>query len=345
MSAIELKAVSKSWGDVVALASSSLVIPEGSFAVLLGPSGCGKSTTLRLIAGLDQPSGGEIWVNGKNVTYAPPVERDVAMVFQNYALFPHLTVADNVLFGMQVRKASKQLQTERLDKALTLLGLSALSHRKPAQLSGGQQQRVALARALVAEKPVCLMDEPLSNLDAQLRQEMRQELRELQQRLKLTVVYVTHDQAEAMSMADQVVLLNQGRIEQAATPRDIYAKPATMFAAKFIGTPPMSFVSLDSGNIRGTLHALNAPENAATLGIRPEDVSLSGHIYSVVESCEYLGADSVLRCRIGSQNDRGETVTVRALGQQAWPRGSGVRIGWSIDAQHWFDADGRRIEC
>ena len=216
MSTIQLEAIAKSWGDTTALRAMDLQIPAGSFCVLLGPSGCGKSTTLRIIAGLESATSGRVKIGGKDVTDLPPAARGIAMVFQNYALFPHLSVAENIGFGLSVRKVPKAEADQRLKEAADLLGLSQLLDRKPGQLSGGQQQRVALGRALVAQAHVCLMDEPLSNLDAQLRQEMRAELRELQQRLGLTVVYVTHDQAEAMSMADQVVLLHQGKVEQCA---------------------------------------------------------------------------------------------------------------------------------
>jgi sn-glycerol 3-phosphate transport system ATP-binding protein len=342
VSAIELKAVAKLWGDVVALHPCDLKVDAGTFCVLLGPSGCGKSTTLRLIAGLDSVSGGTIRINDRDATSAPPVARDVAMVFQNYALFPHLSVADNVLFGLQVRKTPRDEQQTRLAEVLDLVGLTALAARKPSQLSGGQQQRVALARALVARKSICLMDEPLSNLDAKLRQEMREELRELQQRLKLTVVYVTHDQAEAMSMADQVVLLNHGRIEQAAAPREMYARPATMFAATFIGTPPMSLLPIATDGVN-----VNAPAGAKTLGVRPEDISLSDVQSSAVDSttitanivsAEYLGADSVVRCAVGDAR-----IQVRTLGQRAWHTGTTAHLSWPVAASHFFDESGRRI--
>ena len=337
---IELRNVGKLWGNVVALSPTSLLVPEGSFTVLLGPSGCGKTTTLRLIAGLDSASGGQIFVGGRDVTSEPPSHRNLAMVFQNYALFPHLSVADNILFGLQVRKASKQEQSERLARVLTLLGLEKLRGRKPSQLSGGQQQRVALARALVAEAKICLMDEPLSNLDAQLRQEMRQELRALQQKLGLTVVYVTHDQAEAMSMADLVVLLNRGRIEQVGSPREIYARPATVFAARFIGTPPMSVMALESGMIKGCKFAVaGKPSDATHVAVRPEHVTLDGNIPATITASEYLGADSLVRCQIGS-----EQVAVRITGQQVFEPGGNVRLAWSPDALHYFDSDGRRVE-
>src|SRR6478735_8729205 len=270
MSSIQLVAVAKRWGDTTALENIDLEIASGSFCVLLGPSGCGKSTTLRIIAGLETATSGQVLIDGRDVTALPPAERGIAMVFQNYALFPHLSVSDNITFGLSVRKVPAAQVASRLREASALLGLGGLMDRKPSQLSGGQQQRVALGRALVAQAKVCLMDEPLSNLDAQLRQDMRRELRQLQQRLGLTVVYVTHDQAEAMSMADQVVLLYRGRIEQAATPRELYAQPATTFAAAFIGTPSMNLLRLDGSHIAGS--RVPAGRAAQWLGVRPEAV-------------------------------------------------------------------------
>jgi sn-glycerol 3-phosphate transport system ATP-binding protein len=340
---ISLQGISKHWDTATALAETSLDIASGSFTVLLGPSGCGKSTTLRLIAGLDLPSSGRLMIDNRDVTALPPAERNIAMVFQNYALFPHLSVADNIVFGLQVRKLPRSEQQQRLKDVAELVGLGALLDRKPGQLSGGQQQRVALARALVSRAPVCLMDEPLSNLDAQLRQEMRRELRELQQRLQLTVVYVTHDQAEAMSMADQVVLLNKGRIEQVATPRELYAHPATAFAARFIGTPPMNLAALQDGRVRGCDVLLPAPAGAAWLGLRPEAVSLQAlpggsSVPAQLRSIEYLGADAVLRCAVGD-----ETLTVRTEGAIDLPPGAPLTLGWPADQAHWFGADDRRI--
>ena len=347
MANISLQGISKHWNTATALAATTLDIASGSFTVLLGPSGCGKSTTLRLIAGLELPSAGRLLIDGRDVTALPPAKRKIAMVFQNYALFPHLSVADNIVFGLQVRHAPRAEQQQRLQEVAALVGLAPLLARKPGQLSGGQQQRVALARALVSQAPVCLMDEPLSNLDAQLRQEMRRELRELQQRLKLTLVYVTHDQAEAMSMADQVVLLNKGHIEQVATPRELYARPASSFVARFIGTPPMNLAALHGGAIRGSHVALGAPAAAAWLGLRPEAVSLqplasgrSGNCSAAaqVQSVEYLGADAVLRCSVGA-----ETLTVRTPGACDVAVGAAVTLNWPAEHSHWFGADERRI--
>ena len=336
MPSIQLVNISKHWADTKALDDIHLAIEPGSFCVLLGPSGCGKSTTLRIIAGLESASSGQVFVDGIDVTHAPPAQRGIAMVFQNYALFPHLSVADNISFGLAVRKVEAGEAKRRLAETAALLGLDALLDRKPSQLSGGQQQRVALGRALVAQTKVCLMDEPLSNLDAQLRQEMRRELRELQQRLRLTVVYVTHDQSEAMSMADQVVLLNKGRIEQNAAPRAMYAKPATTFAARFIGTPAMNLLRLDGARIAGSDIAVS--QSASTLGIRPEAVTLGGVVPATVQSLEYLGADLVLRCAVGS-----EQITVRAEGAISVAAGAQVALGWPPQAEHYFDSQGTRV--
>jgi sn-glycerol 3-phosphate transport system ATP-binding protein len=342
MSSIQLLGLSKHWatpgapGATRALDGIDLSIEPASFCVLLGPSGCGKSTTLRIIAGLESATTGRVLIDGRDVTALAPAERGISMVFQNYALFPHLSVADNIGFGLSVRKVEAAEARRRLDRAAELLGLGALLARKPGQLSGGQQQRVALGRALVAGTRVCLMDEPLSNLDAQLRQEMRHELRELQQRLALTVVYVTHDQAEAMSMADQVVLLNQGRIEQNAPPRALYAAPATTFAARFIGTPAMNLLRLDGAHIAGSDIAVT--RSAHTLGIRPEAVTLGGAVGATLRSLEYLGADLVLRCEVGS-----EQITVRAEGRTEMAAGSKLTLGWPPEAEHYFDARGARV--
>jgi sn-glycerol 3-phosphate transport system ATP-binding protein len=337
VSSIELQGVAKHWGQTTALSAVDLRIAAGSFCVLLGPSGCGKSTTLRIIAGLDAASAGRVLIDGRDVTHLPPAQRGIAMVFQNYALFPHLNVAQNIGFGLSVRKLPADEQQARLAQVAELLGLSALLQRKPSQLSGGQQQRVALGRALVAQAKVCLMDEPLSNLDAQLRQDMRHELRELQRKLGLTVIYVTHDQTEAMSMADQVVLLNKGSVEQVGSARDLYSRPATTFVARFIGTPPMNLLQLADGRIAGSDVAIGL--QAAQLGLRPEDIRLgSDGIAATVQGSEYLGADLVLRCAIGNQSLR-----VRTDGQTDIAAGQPVWLRWSPDASHAFDGQGRRI--
>jgi len=336
MSSIELVDVAKRWGNATALEGIHLSIELGSFCVLLGPSGCGKSTTLRIIAGLETATRGNVFIGGRDVTALSPAQRNIAMVFQNYALFPHLSVADNITFGLSVRKTPAAERARRLQETAALLGLAPLLDRKPSQLSGGQQQRVALGRAMVAQARVWLMDEPLSNLDAQLRQEMRTELRELQQRLGLTVVYVTHDQAEAMSMADQVVLLNKGQIEQSATPRALYANPATTFAARFIGTPSMNLLRLEGNRIAGS--AVSTGRDAHWLGIRPESVSLGGWVPATVRSVEYRGADVIVHCAVGT-----ETLTVRTDGQHELAAGSAVTLAWPEAAMHHFDSQGQRV--
>src|ERR1043166_6471882 len=233
MADVRLEGITKTWGAAAAVEDITFSAPAGHLVALLGPSGCGKSTTLRLIAGLETADAGTTHI----------AERGVSMVFQNYALFPHLSVAENILFGLKVRDVPRAERDARLKRAAGILGLDALLDRKPSQLSGGQQQRVALGRAIVAQPAVCLMDEPLSNLDAQLRVEMRREIRALQRRLGMTMLYVTHDQVEAMTMADQVVLMRGGRVEQDAAPAALYEKPATIFAARFVGTPPMNVIA------------------------------------------------------------------------------------------------------
>ena len=349
MSAIVAENLSKLWttadGDVRAVDGLSFAFDEGTLNVLLGPSGCGKSTTLRLIAGLEQADGGRVFIAGRDVTNLPPSQRNVAMVFQSYALFPHLSVAENIVFGLKVRKVEPAAMAGRLKRVAELLGLSQLLERKPSQLSGGQQQRVALGRAIIAEAPVCLMDEPLSNLDAQLRQDMRGEIRHLQRELGITMVYVTHDQVEAMSMADRVVLLNRGRIEQNATPVELYENPANTFVARFIGTPPMNLLPLDlcpeGAAIAGTGGPAVAPAQCAglTLGIRPEHVVLGFHrgARAEVAAIEYLGADSLVTCRLGSVS-----IAARVAGSSGLARGDSTWLAWVPGAQHLFEADGAR---
>ncbi|QEL22228.1 ABC transporter ATP-binding protein [Bosea sp. F3-2] len=340
MVSVELKTVSKSWGGAAAVDAISFTVEGGKLVALLGPSGCGKSTTLRLIAGLEDTSGGMISIGGRDVTHAPPSRRGIAMVFQNYALFPHLSVAENILFGLKVRKVSRAERDERLARAASILGLSALLERKPSQLSGGQQQRVALGRAIVAEAPVCLMDEPLSNLDAQLRVEMRREIRELQQRLGMTMVYVTHDQVEAMTMADQVVLMRNGKIEQDAAPDMLYENPETIFAARFVGTPPMNVLPLAAVQARGgTLPPPPGLDPAGlAVGIRPEQVEIddSGVAADVV-AVEYLGSDTLIETRVD-----GHSFIVKRPGKVRVTAGEQIYIALSQSALHWFDLASER---
>jgi sn-glycerol 3-phosphate transport system ATP-binding protein len=339
LSAITLREVSKAWGAVRALDRASFTTEEGRLVVLLGPSGCGKSTTLRLIAGLDSATSGRIEILGRDVTDLPPAARNVSMVFQSYALFPHLSVAENIVFGLKVRKVPAIERAARLKRAADVLGLEALLERKPSQLSGGQQQRVALGRAIVAQTPVCLMDEPLSNLDAQLRAEMRREIRALQQRLGITMVYVTHDQVEAMTMADQVILMKDGRIEQDGAPEALYERPATIFTARFVGTPPMNVLPAASlgANRGGPALLAGAPATAAEhllLGVRPEAISLAADgVPANVVATEYLGADTLAQARIGTAD-----VIARLPGRVALETGAAVRLSWPAEARHWFDS-------
>jgi len=338
MTAVCFSSVSKSWDAATALHPTDLTLATGEFSVLLGPSGCGKTTTLRLIAGLESPTTGKIKIFDHDVTQVPSSQRGVSMVFQNYALFPHLSVAENIVFGLRVRRVPSTELQSRLKKVLDLLSLTAYQERKPGQLSGGQQQRVALARALVADSRLCLMDEPLSNLDAQLRQEMRHELRALQLKLGLSVVYVTHDQTEAMSMADRVVLLNGGRVEQIATPFEIYQRPDTLFAAQFIGSARMNILALEQGRIAGSSVAVTPPAGAVRLGLRPEDIVLGSGPSFVVEKTEFTGADLLLHARVGSQ-----MLAVRAQGKHALAVQGEVQLSWNPLNLHWFDEHGRRI--
>jgi sn-glycerol 3-phosphate transport system ATP-binding protein len=338
MAEVRLADIAKTWGTSIALENISFSAPDSHLVALLGPSGCGKSTTLRLIAGLETATTGTISIASRDVTALPPSKRGVSMVFQNYALFPHLSVAENILFGLKVRNVPRAERDERLKRAAGILGLDALLERKPAQLSGGQQQRVALGRAIVADMRVCLMDEPLSNLDAQLRVEMRREIRALQRRLGMTMLYVTHDQVEAMTMADQVVLMRGGRIEQDATPAALYEKPATIFAARFVGTPPMNVIPSSlvpeilapapNGRARDTL----------AIGIRPEAARLATDgVSATVTAVEYLGADTLFDARIGDQ-----PFIVRVSGRASTSPGESVSIRWDPSAVHWFDQSSQR---
>ena len=328
MATIELSRLTKSWPGATAVNDISLLAREGQLIALLGPSGCGKSTTLRLIAGLEEPTSGRVLIAGQDVTKQPPSNRRISMVFQSYALFPHLTVAENIIFGLKVRRVPRAEREERLKKVADIVGLGPYLSRKPGQLSGGQRQRVALARAIIAEQPVCLMDEPLSNLDAQLRHEMRVEIRALQQRLGMTMVYVTHDQTEAMTMADRVVLMRKGKIEQAGTPVELYTRPATAFVASFIGAPAMNLVR----------------DNDIVLGIRPEHVSLGEGPADAIKrhgdvvSVEYMGADTIASLAVEDSR-----ITIRLPGASTLRVGEQLTVHWAASAQSRFDAEGIRL--
>jgi len=338
MAEVRLAGITKTWGSSAAVENVSFSAPDGHLVALLGPSGCGKSTTLRLIAGLETATAGMISIAGRDVTALPPAKRGVSMVFQNYALFPHLSVAENILFGLKVRDVPRVERDARLKRAAGILGLDALLERKPSQLSGGQQQRVALGRAIVAETRVCLMDEPLSNLDAQLRVEMRREIRALQRRLGMTMLYVTHDQIEAMTMADQVVLMRGGRIEQDAAPAALYEKPATIFAARFVGTPPMNVIpaSLVPDNLAPAPNG--RARDTLAIGIRPEAARLATEgIPATVAAVEYLGADTLFDTRVAD-----EAFIVRVAGRANAAPGEKISIRWEPNTVHWFDQSSQR---
>lgn len=335
MSTIKVDGLVKRWGGFTAVDNVSFETGKAEFIALLGPSGCGKSTTLRLIAGLEEPSEGQIMLDGRDVTNTVAAKRNLSMVFQSYALFPHLNVADNILFGLSVRRTSKSEQQKRLEETARLLGLAPLLDRKPSQLSGGQQQRVALGRALISHNNICLLDEPLSNLDAKLRAEMRNEIRSLQRRLGITMVFVTHDQTEAMSMADRVILMRQGKVEQAGPPAELYERPASTFVAGFIGVPPMNLIDLDDrGCIAGTDHAVAAEQaGALQLGIRPEHIQLApAGLSATVEASEYFGADSIVTCDVGDQR-----INLRVPGPPHLEAGARVHLRIPPQALHFFD--------
>ncbi len=346
MAEVRLAGVNKFYGAAQALHSVSLTIADGEFAVFVGPSGCGKSTLLRSIAGLEEISDGTIHIGDRDVTRAAPSERDVAMVFQSYALYPHMTVRENMDFGMKVNNFPEADRKRRIAEAARILQLEPYLDRKPSQLSGGQRQRVAIGRAIVKEPKVFLFDEPLSNLDAKLRVQMRVELEALHRDLKATMVYVTHDQVEAMTMADKIVVLNAGRIEQVGAPMELYNRPATEFVAGFIGAPAMNFlpVQVQDGQAMVEGVALGAaPAGAVKLGIRPEHVVLrpegQGQLAATVSICETLGGDAYLYVRLAG----GQTLVVRAEGDTPLDHGAVVGLDLPAPRQHHFGADGRTL--
>jgi multiple sugar transport system ATP-binding protein len=355
--AIELVAVSKRYGSVVALKDVDLAIGQGEFLVLLGPSGCGKSTLLKLIAGLEDLSDGEVYIGGRLANYLRPGDRDVAMVFQNYALYPHMTVRDNLGFPLRMRKRPKAEVAERVATAANLLQLTTQLDKYPDEMSGGQRQRVALGRAIVREPLAFLMDEPLSNLDALLRVQMRTELLRLHRRVGRTTVYVTHDQVEAMTMADRVVVMQAGVIQQVGRPTDVYRHPANLFVATFVGSPPMNLfagqlVTQDGsrrfeGPFSLPLRAADwsgAPDGPVTLGARPEEIALGpaddpGGVRAVVDLVESVGADTYLNTAFGPAGN----ATVRVDAGTTITEGDHVTLNFAQGGLRLFDADGRRL--
>jgi multiple sugar transport system ATP-binding protein len=332
MGNITLKKVNKSFGETQVIPSINLTIEDGEFVVFVGPSGCGKSTLLRLIAGLEDTTSGTIEIDGRDVTGEAPAKRGLAMVFQSYALYPHMSVRNNIAFPLKMAKLDPAMIDKKVTDAARVLYLTNYLDRRPGQLSGGQRQRVAIGRAIVREPSAFLFDEPLSNLDASLRGTMRLEISELHHQLKTTMVYVTHDQVEAMTMADKIVVLNAGNIEQVGSPLELYNKPDNLFVAGFIGSPRMNFAS----------GAVAAPFNAHTIGFRPEHTRLSkesGSWAGVVGVAEHLGSDTFLHVHV----DGIGMVTVRTGGDVAVNHGDKVFLTPDTERVHRFDAKGLAI--
>ncbi len=333
MGHIVLENVEKTFGDVTVIPPLDLEIEDGKFVVFVGPSGCGKSTLLRLIAGLEDVTSGAISIDGANATSVPPAKRGLAMVFQSYALYPHMTVRKNISFPLRMAKMDKAEQDRRVEQAAAVLNLTDYLDRRPGQLSGGQRQRVAIGRAIVREPTAFLFDEPLSNLDAALRVGMRLEISELHARLKTTMIYVTHDQVEAMTMADKIVVLHDGRIEQVGSPLELYHSPRNTFVAGFIGSPKMNFID---GNEA-------AKFDAATIGIRPEHISPSpteGLWQGQVGLSEHLGSDTFLHVYI---EGREEPITVRSSGEVKMYHGDTIYLSPNTDYIYRFDSQGLSI--
>ncbi|MGY6697772.1 MAG: ABC transporter ATP-binding protein [Roseinatronobacter sp.] len=333
MGQIVLEQVTKSFGEVTVIPPLDLTIEDGEFAVFVGPSGCGKSTLLRLIAGLEDVSSGEIRIDGKPSAAIPPAKRGLAMVFQSYALYPHMTVRKNIAFPLRMAGLDKAEQNRRVEQAAAVLNLTDYLDRRPGQLSGGQRQRVAIGRAIVREPAAFLFDEPLSNLDAALRVGMRLEISELHNRLKTTMIYVTHDQVEAMTMADKIVVLRAGHIEQVGSPLELYRAPRNLFVAGFIGSPKMNLID----------GAEAAKHHATTIGIRPEHVTISpdeGLWSGTVGVSEHLGSDTFFHVQ---KTGLAETVTVRADGEVNFRHGDRIYLTPRDDMIHRFDEQGLRI--
>ncbi len=356
MTQLTLRGITKRYGTVEVIHGIDLDVPSGEFVVFVGPSGCGKSTLLRMIAGLEAITGGEFCIDGVRVNEVPPAQREIAMVFQSYALYPHMTVYDNLAFGLQTAGVKKDVIDQRVQLAATMLKIEPFLARKPKALSGGQRQRVAIGRAIVRNPKLFLFDEPLSNLDAELRVQMRVELSKLHAELGTTMIYVTHDQVEAMTMADRIVVLRDGLIEQSGTPLDLYNRPANRFVAGFIGSPKMNFLDATVSARDGVGLAFNlpgdeslsmaaptakaSPGDKVTVGIRPEHVLLAADGLPVtVGLIEQLGGNTVLYGTLSAQ----QPVVVQVVGQSAVRRGDTVHVVFPPDACHAFDEQGRSL--
>ena len=348
MAKVELKNLTKKYGEVIAVQNMNLTIPHNEFLVLVGPSGCGKSTTLRMIAGLEEITGGDIYIGDQLVTEKDPKDRNVSMVFQNYALYPHMTVEENLGFSLKIAKVEKKEIEERVKNAVQILGLQELQKRKPSMLSGGQRQRVAMGRAIVRNPKIFLFDEPLSNLDAKLRIQMRLEIKKLQQKVGVTSIFVTHDQTEAMTLADKLAVINNGVIEQLSTPIEIYNNPKSLFVAGFIGSPQMNFMegelknktlSAEGFEIKNVKSDYNGE---VTLGIRPEHLSQSdnGLINLTVDLVEQLGSDNLVYGQLKDKKD----FCYRCPGNLTIKKGS--KLSLNIDNDNYFIFDkssGKRV--
>jgi multiple sugar transport system ATP-binding protein len=369
LSNLRIKQLTKKYGSLTVLDNFSLEINSGEFMVLLGPSGCGKTTVLRCIAGLVNPTAGEIYIEGQLVNDLPPRDRDIAMVFQNYSLYPHMNVFENIAFPLKMRHTSKDKINESVKRISGLLGIKELLQRKPKELSGGQMQRVALGRALVREPKVFLLDEPLSNLDAKLRMDMRVEIKKLQREVGITTLYITHDQIEAMSMADNIAVMNQAKLQQIGTPDIVYNQPKNVFVASFIGTPPMNFIECTmiteksdnllvlsiSDQYENYLLQLKvnsdnifSKEDRITIGVRPKDVYLLEEdqkfqgivIPARISFIELLGDESIVEVSVGSNTIRVSSITSNynnlAIGKK-------IKIGFNFSKMHLFSNSGNKI--
>ncbi len=356
MSTLSLSGITKSFGATTVLHGIDLAVADGEMIVIVGASGCGKSTLLRIVAGLETPTTGQVAIAGREVTQLEPADRDIAMVFQNYALYPHMTVAQNMAYGLRIRGTPKPEIARRVHETATLLGIQPLLERKPRQLSGGQRQRVAMGRAIIREPRLFLFDEPLSNLDAKLRVQMRGEIRRLQQRLGVTSLYVTHDQVEAMTLGDRLVVMHQGRAAQVASPMEVWSRPADTYVAGFIGSPAMNFlagtlaedgaaVQLRAGPL---LRFTDGPRPGGngrplTIGLRPEHVLRAGAapVAVLLDLVEPLGSETVLHGRLAS----GEVLTARLPGMVP-AAGTQLELHLPAEALHVFDAEtGRRLDA
>jgi ABC-type sugar transport system ATPase subunit len=340
VSILKLRAIEKSFDQTMVIHGVDLDVNPGEFVVLVGPSGCGKSTLLRMIAGLDSPTAGEVWINDQLVNDVGAADRGCAMVFQSYALYPHMSVYANMAFGLENIGESKSEIERKVREAAAILKLDALLDRRPTQLSGGQRQRVAIGRAIVRDPQLFLFDEPLSNLDAELRVSMRAELRELHRRLGSTMIYVTHDQVEAMSMADKIVVLRAGRIEQVGTPQMLYTQPANTFVAGFIGSPRMNFIPVSSWP-SASAQASAWPEGTQTLGIRPEHwriTNAEAGLAMTIQSVEYLGSQQLVQGSLPCQT----RIEVLLEGTRAVQVGECLSLQVKPGHAHAFDAQGQR---